>query len=157
MNSPSPIQSGQLTVSFALAKTHSVTSPDRSPLLIGWWSNPKQPLSYGIGSFIGEARPPSLSCPASLQCDWQCSIVLHVLPLVSHSDVHPSRQGCHVRCEFCRSVRSAILTGITPGRLPSPHMWSSQIGGVVLRSPFIAIADYETEKRLPPHYLNVSM
>ncbi|KAH0830411.1 HAD-like protein [Lanmaoa asiatica] len=36
-------------------------------------------------------------------------------------------------------------------------MWSSQIGGVVLRSPFIAIADYETEKELPPHYLNVSI
>ena len=42
-NSPSPIQSGQLTVSFALARIRSVTSPDRSPL-IGWWSNPKQPL-----------------------------------------------------------------------------------------------------------------
>lgn len=54
-------------------------------------------------------------------------------------------------------ARSAILISITPDRLPSPHMWSSQIGGVVLRSPFIAIADYETEKGLPFHYLNVSM
>jgi len=54
-------------------------------------------------------------------------------------------------------ARSAILTGITPDRLPLPHARSSQIGGVVLRSPFIAIADYETEKGLPPHYLNVSM
>ncbi|KAG8217338.1 HAD-like domain-containing protein [Butyriboletus roseoflavus] len=31
------------------------------------------------------------------------------------------------------------------------------IGGVVLRSPFAAIADYEAEKELPPHYLNVSI
>ncbi|KAF9239638.1 HAD-like protein [Melanogaster broomeanus] len=31
------------------------------------------------------------------------------------------------------------------------------IGGVVLRSPFIAIADYEREKGLPPNYLNVSI
>lgn len=54
-------------------------------------------------------------------------------------------------------MRSAILTGIMPDRLPSLHMWFPQIGGVVLRSPFIAIADYEAEKKLPPHYLNVSM
>ncbi|KAF9228639.1 HAD-like protein [Gyrodon lividus] len=31
------------------------------------------------------------------------------------------------------------------------------IGGVVLRSPFIAIAEYEQEKGLPPDYLNVSI
>ncbi|KIJ60670.1 hypothetical protein HYDPIDRAFT_98391 [Hydnomerulius pinastri MD-312] len=31
------------------------------------------------------------------------------------------------------------------------------IGGVVLRSPFIAIAEYEIEKELPPDYLNVSI
>ncbi|KAG6379106.1 HAD-like protein [Boletus reticuloceps] len=31
------------------------------------------------------------------------------------------------------------------------------IGGVVLQSPFTAIAEYETEKGLPPQYLNVSI
>lgn len=31
------------------------------------------------------------------------------------------------------------------------------IGGVVLRSPFLAIANFETEINLPPHYLNVSI
>ncbi|KIN94482.1 hypothetical protein M404DRAFT_168133 [Pisolithus tinctorius Marx 270] len=31
------------------------------------------------------------------------------------------------------------------------------IGGVVLKSPFVAIAEYEREKNLPPNYLNVSI
>ncbi|KAI6118751.1 HAD-like protein [Pisolithus croceorrhizus] len=31
------------------------------------------------------------------------------------------------------------------------------IGGVVLNSPFVAIAEYEREKNLPPNYLNVSI
>ncbi|KAG9318280.1 HAD-like protein [Chiua virens] len=41
----------------------------------------------------------------------------------------------------------------------TPHVKAVMfdIGGVVLRSPFIAIAEYESEKNIPPNYLNVSI
>ncbi|KAF8840979.1 HAD-like protein [Paxillus ammoniavirescens] len=43
--------------------------------------------------------------------------------------------------------------------MSSPHIKAIifDIGGVVLRSPFIAIADFERERGLPPNYLNVSI
>ncbi|KAG0705364.1 HAD-like domain-containing protein [Suillus ampliporus] len=43
--------------------------------------------------------------------------------------------------------------------MSSPHLKAIifDVGGVVLHSPFIAIAEYESEKGLPKDYLNVSM
>ncbi|KAH7909715.1 HAD-like domain-containing protein [Hygrophoropsis aurantiaca] len=43
--------------------------------------------------------------------------------------------------------------------MTSPHLKAVifDIGGVVLRSPFIAIAEYEREKGIPKDYLNVSI
>ncbi|OJA17431.1 hypothetical protein AZE42_04812 [Rhizopogon vesiculosus] len=43
--------------------------------------------------------------------------------------------------------------------MSSPHLKAIifDIGGVVLGSPFIAIAEYESEKALPKDYLNVSI
>ncbi|KAG1736721.1 HAD-like domain-containing protein [Suillus lakei] len=43
--------------------------------------------------------------------------------------------------------------------MSSPHLKAIvfDIGGVVLHSPFIAIAEYESEKDLPKDYLNVSI
>jgi len=43
--------------------------------------------------------------------------------------------------------------------MTSPHLKAVifDIGGVVCQSPFVAIAQYEREKGLPPNYLNVSI
>lgn len=43
------------------------------------------------------------------------------------------------------------------GQMKGITMLCAQIGGVVMRSPFVAIAAYERELGLPVDYINTSM
>jgi hypothetical protein len=55
------------------------------------------------------------------------------------------------------SLEDMRITCHTGSVIEHPHSILFQIGGVVMRSPFIAIAAYEQKLGIPANYLNCSM